>query len=107
MAFTDPRRFGRVRIPTLADPRGEPPVSLLGPDVLTDVGAGGTLTADEFSLRIRKRGAPVKAILLDQATVSGIGNWVRSGIVSSCFDWIIQRARRQSSRSDIHFLHPL
>lgn len=59
MRFVDPRRFGRVACP----------LPELGPEPLED-GFNAAHLADEFY----KRRAPVKALLLDQAVVAGVGN---------------------------------
>ena len=76
LAFTDPRRFGRVR---LVDCSGESirkhtPLVENGPDPVVD--ADTTFTEEYFLGRLRKRHVPIKALLLDQAFISGIGNWV-------------------------------
>lgn len=75
VAFTDPRRFGRVRLVDCpgTDIRKHSPLVENGPDPVVDL--------DEFTEsyllgRMKARHVPVKALLLDQATISGIGNWV-------------------------------
>lgn len=55
----DKRRLGRVRL--------EPDLSRLGPDA-AEVGA------EEFAARVGRSRAPVKARLLDQSAVAGVGN---------------------------------
>jgi formamidopyrimidine-DNA glycosylase len=70
LVFRDARRFGRVsvvepgcylpEIPTLAQ---------LGPEPLSE-----RFDADAFATRLKAGGAPVKARLLDQRVVAGIGN---------------------------------
>lgn len=55
----DKRRLGRVRL--------EPDVSALGPDAQV-------ITAAQFRERVGRGKAPVKARLLDQSVVAGIGN---------------------------------
>lgn len=57
--LSDPRRFGRV----LVDPVGV----RLGPDVWT-------CTLEEVADALAGRAAPVKAVLLDQARLAGLGN---------------------------------
>ncbi|EPE10388.1 formamidopyrimidine-dna glycosylase [Ophiostoma piceae UAMH 11346] len=76
LAFTDPRRFGRIR---LVDCPGESirkhtPLVENGPDPVVD--AETSFTEEYFLERLRKRHVPIKALLLDQAFISGIGNWV-------------------------------
>lgn len=80
VAFTDARRFGRVRLVDCAasEIRKQSPLVENGPDPVID--------RDEFTekyLRQRMRGrrVPIKALLLDQAVVSGIGNWVGDEIM--------------------------
>jgi formamidopyrimidine-DNA glycosylase len=55
----DPRRLGRVRL--------DPDVSRLGPDVLS-------LRRADLAVALAGRRAPVKAILLDQTVIAGLGN---------------------------------
>lgn len=69
LAFTDPRRLGRLRL--VSDPLTEGPVSELGPDALLALPA-----VPAFIAQVRARGAPIKALLLDQSFLAGIGNWI-------------------------------
>jgi formamidopyrimidine-DNA glycosylase len=55
----DPRRLGRVRL--------DPDVSRLGPDVLS-------LRRADLAVALAGRRAPLKAILLDQTVIAGLGN---------------------------------
>jgi formamidopyrimidine-DNA glycosylase len=55
----DPRRLARVVV--------APPVQRLGPDALT-------LTRTELAAALARRAAPLKAVLLDQTAVAGLGN---------------------------------
>jgi formamidopyrimidine-DNA glycosylase len=75
VAFTDPRRFGRVRLIDCpaAEIRKLPPLSENGPDPVVDTKA---FTYEFFLGKTRSRHVPIKALLLDQAMISGIGNWV-------------------------------
>lgn len=75
VAFTDPRRFGRVR---LVDCPGESirkysPLVENGPDPVVDT---DIFTEEYLEKKMRSRHVPIKALLLDQAFLSGIGNWV-------------------------------
>jgi formamidopyrimidine-DNA glycosylase len=63
-AFADARRFGRLRL--AHDPRNEPPLSELGHDPF-------------FGLP--EAGEPIKAVLLDQATFAGVGNWIADEVL--------------------------
>uniref|UniRef100_A0A0G4FFS0 Formamidopyrimidine-DNA glycosylase catalytic domain-containing protein n=1 Tax=Chromera velia CCMP2878 TaxID=1169474 RepID=A0A0G4FFS0_9ALVE len=73
-AFTDTRRFGRIRL--LPDPENLPPISLLGFDPLLEM-----LSLDEFGVRLRGRSGTVKGVLLDQAFAAGIGNWIADEVL--------------------------
>jgi formamidopyrimidine-DNA glycosylase len=69
LRYRDPRRFGRLLLGTesaLLDARAMPP---LGPEPI-DPGFG----ADDLYQRFRRRKASLKAVLLDQATIAGVGN---------------------------------
>lgn len=69
LALNDPRRFGSVDlVPT--DSIGEwPPFAALGPEPL-----GPQFTAAHLAAAFEDRIAPVKALLLDQRIVAGLGN---------------------------------
>lgn len=73
-AFTDPRRFGRLRL--AHDPRNEPPLSGLGHDPLFGLPAVVDLTT-----LLASRKAPIKAVLLDQSTFAGVGNWIADEVL--------------------------
>lgn len=68
MRLTDPRRFGAV-LWLQGRPEQHPLLARLGPEPLGDDFDGGWLYA-----RARGRRAPVKAFLMDAATVVGVGN---------------------------------
>jgi formamidopyrimidine-DNA glycosylase len=69
LALNDPRRFGFVDLlPTEALP-GYPPFAAMGPEPL-----GPGLTAAYLQEAFRGRAAAVKALLLDQRVVAGLGN---------------------------------
>ncbi len=59
LILVDPRRLGRVRL--------DPPVERLGPDALE-------ITPAQFRTALASGRAPVKARLLDQEAIAGIGN---------------------------------
>ena len=70
LRFRDPRRFGRVSVV----PAGEyatsvPTLALLGPEPLTDA-----FDPDAFATGLRRTSSPVKAVLLAQRLVAGVGN---------------------------------
>jgi formamidopyrimidine-DNA glycosylase len=62
--LVDPRRFGRI---VWEERAGRLPA--LGPDALDP-----RWTADRFAAELARRSAPIKALLLDQRLVAGIGN---------------------------------
>lgn len=74
-AFVDPRRLGRIRLLDCAADkiRQTPPLNANGPDPVQDM---EILTKAWFVEKIRTKKVPVKAFLLDQANISGVGNWV-------------------------------
>ncbi|KAI1826735.1 formamidopyrimidine-DNA glycosylase [Xylaria intraflava] len=75
VAFTDARRFGRIRLVDCPGPaiRSHSPLVENGPDPVVD---RKIFTEDYLRRKMRARHVPVKALLLDQAMISGIGNWV-------------------------------
>ncbi|KAI1174336.1 formamidopyrimidine-DNA glycosylase [Nemania sp. FL0916] len=75
VAFTDARRFGRVRLVDCpgAEIRSRSPLAENGPDPVVD---RDRFTETYLREKMRGRHVPIKALLLDQAMISGIGNWV-------------------------------
>ncbi|KAM4062891.1 formamidopyrimidine-DNA glycosylase h2TH domain-containing protein [Hirsutella rhossiliensis] len=75
VAFTDPRRFGRVRLVDCpgASIREHSPLVENGPDPVVDV---AIFTEEYLRTKMKSRHVPIKALLLDQTTISGVGNWV-------------------------------
>lgn len=74
LSFTDKRRFAKVRL--LKDPATVPPISELGPDALLE-----PMTIDEFINSLSNRKTSIKALLLDQSYISGIGNWIADEVL--------------------------
>jgi formamidopyrimidine-DNA glycosylase len=74
LVVTDARRLGRIRL--VSDPIREPPVSLLGFDALLELPARA-----RFAELLQARGAPVKALLLDQTFAAGVGNWIADEVL--------------------------
>ncbi|KAI4331193.1 hypothetical protein MLD38_029403 [Melastoma candidum] len=74
LSFTDKRRFARVRL--LDNPALAPPISDLGPDALLEL-----MTIDEFTEALSKKKIGIKALLLDQGFVAGIGNWIADEVL--------------------------
>jgi formamidopyrimidine-DNA glycosylase len=85
LMLIDPRRLGRVRL--------DPPIEALGPDARD-------ITPAQFRAMIARGSAPVKARLLDQNAIAGIGNLLADQIL-----WLarINPARPSSEldRSDV------
>ena len=66
LALRDKRRLGRARL--------EPDLAALGPDA-AEIGR------DEFRARVGRGSAPLKARLMDQAVVAGVGNLLADEIL--------------------------
>lgn len=80
--FRDPRKFGRWRLGELPDG--------LGPDALT-------VTKSEFLRGLERRDKVLKALLLDQSFVAGVGNIYAD---EALFEAQIDPRRRSKSLSD-------
>ncbi|KAI0537395.1 formamidopyrimidine-DNA glycosylase [Xylaria digitata] len=80
VAFTDARRFGRIRLVDCpgAEIRSNSPLVENGPDPVVD---RKVFTEEYLSQKMKGRHVPIKALLLDQAMISGIGNWVGDEIM--------------------------
>jgi formamidopyrimidine-DNA glycosylase len=74
LAYTDPRRFGRIRLQQ--DPPHEAPIARLGFDPLE-----GLPPARDLAQHLARRKAPLKAVLLDQSLFAGVGNWVADEVL--------------------------
>lgn len=66
LRLIDPRRLGRIRL--------NPPIERLGPDARE-------ITPAQFRLALARGTAPVKARLLDQEAIAGIGNLLADQIL--------------------------
>lgn len=69
MVFTDPRRFGMVTLFTAAEEAEHALLAHLGPEPLSNAFSAASL---EAALKGKK--TPIKAALLDQRNVAGLGN---------------------------------
>src|SRR5215813_10965311 len=74
LVLADARRLGRIRL--RHDPAHEPPIGRLGFDALLELPPPG-----RFVEMVRARGAPVKALLLDQSFAAGVGNWIADEVL--------------------------
>lgn len=80
VAFVDPRRLARIR---LVDCDAEKirtvtPLKENGPDPVIDK---DLVSVEWLTELMRRKKVPVKALLLDQANLSGVGNWVADEIL--------------------------
>jgi formamidopyrimidine-DNA glycosylase len=69
LAYNDHRRFGSMHLAPTADVHAHPLIAPIGPEPLSDAFSGAWLQA-----RASGRLTSIKALLLDQHTVAGIGN---------------------------------
>lgn len=74
MSFTDKRRLARVRL--LENPEVVPPISELGPDALLEL-----MPEEDLANGLSKKKITIKALLLDQSFIAGIGNWVADEVL--------------------------
>lgn len=75
VAFVDKRRLARIRLVDVPAEkmRETQPLSDNGPDPVIDK---SLLTKHWLAEKLRKKKVPIKAYLLDQGNISGVGNWV-------------------------------
>lgn len=69
LALNDPRRFGSLDLVDTAQLDAFPPFAALGPEPL-----GDAFTGHYLAEALEDRKAPIKALLLDQRIVAGLGN---------------------------------
>jgi formamidopyrimidine-DNA glycosylase len=69
LRYRDPRRFGRLLLGTEASLIAAGRMPRLGPEPIDE-----DFGADDLYVRLRRRRAPLKAVLLDQTTIAGVGN---------------------------------
>ena len=69
LRFVDPRRFGQIDVLDRANESEHPALSALGPDPIVHGIDGATLLA-----RAKGRSTTLKAFVLDQSVVAGVGN---------------------------------
>jgi formamidopyrimidine-DNA glycosylase len=69
LALNDPRRFGFVDLHRLDALDTYPPFAAMGPEPLSD-----DFTGAHLAQRFKGKASPVKALLLDQKNVAGLGN---------------------------------
>jgi len=69
LRYHDPRRFGRLLLGTEPSLRAARKMPILGPEPID-----AKFVAEELYQRLRKRRTALKAVLLDQAAIAGVGN---------------------------------
>ena len=69
LRYRDPRRFGRLLLGTEEELLAARKMPRLGPEPIDP-----EFAADELYRRLRKRRGPLKAVLLDQRAIAGVGN---------------------------------
>jgi formamidopyrimidine-DNA glycosylase len=74
IVLTDPRRLGRVWLG--ASPERDRRVQRLGPDAFDDLPSERELLA-----LLSRRRIAIKAVLLDQGALAGIGNWIADEVL--------------------------
>jgi formamidopyrimidine-DNA glycosylase len=74
VAFTDGRRLGRLWLGD--DPKTDKTLKKLGFDAYEELP-----TANELAKILAKRKAPMKAVLLDQGTFAGVGNYIADEVL--------------------------
>lgn len=74
VCMVDPRRLARIW--TADSPETDPRMAKLGPDAWLDLPRPA-----DFHKLLRKRKTPIKALLLHQSFLAGIGNWVADEVL--------------------------
>jgi formamidopyrimidine-DNA glycosylase len=67
--YNDPRRFGFMDLVATSELDRYPAFSALGPEP-----TGNALSANYLAERFREKKSPIKAVLLDQRVIAGLGN---------------------------------
>jgi formamidopyrimidine-DNA glycosylase len=116
LRMQDPRRFGRVLLGSAAELASKRAMPALGPEPVTDsepnpeswLGLGDRLSERAFGAILKRSRRPVKALLLDQRAVAGLGNiycdeaCFRAGIRPTAPANSLGRARRRRLYRGIH-----
>jgi formamidopyrimidine-DNA glycosylase len=96
LRFSDPRRFGQIEVVRRGAEREHPSLAVLGRDPLEEGIAG-----DWLFEQARRRAVTLKAFLLDQSVIAGVGNIY----ASEALWWVkirpTRRARRLSAREAV------
>ncbi|KAK4634473.1 Cell differentiation protein rcd1 [Fulvia fulva] len=80
VAFVDARRLGRIGLVECPaeEIRQNSPLKENGPDPVVDK---DVVTVEWLAELLGKKKVPVKALILDQANISGVGNWVADEVL--------------------------
>ncbi|KAL9575985.1 MAG: hypothetical protein Q9212_007495 [Teloschistes hypoglaucus] len=108
-AFVDFRRFARIRLIDCAaeEMRNVSPLKENGPDPVVDK---DILTEEWLVQKLQSKHVPVKALLLDQANISGIGNWVGDELLLDAkihpeqYSNTLTRAQMKQLHKSIHYV---
>eukprot|EP00124_Ichthyophonus_hoferi_P003148 Ihof_evm7s257 gene=Ihof_evmTU7s257 len=74
ISFVNIRRMGRIKL--LEEPCKKPPLCDLGYDAHLQLPS-----LPDFSVAVLRRSLPIKALLLDQSFLAGIGNWIADEVL--------------------------
>ena len=100
VAFVDGRRLARIWVTESFD--GDPRIQALGPDAHDDLP-----DLETFHRMVTRRKAPIKAVLLDQSFLAGIGNYLadevlyQSGIAPARLGATLSPIETEALRSEI------
>lgn len=97
LIFVDRRRFGRVSVVARGDYRRSPTLMRMGPEPLSSA-----FSQTDFERQLDDTRAPIKAVLLNQRAVAGIGNIYADEVLHRAR---IHPARRQLTAADAGRLH--
>jgi formamidopyrimidine-DNA glycosylase len=79
LRFIDPRRFGRIRLCETAREAEQPELARLGPDALL-----APISAHKLAAMAARSRRAVKALLMDQSCLAGLGNICAGEILFRC-----------------------
>lgn len=81
VAFTDPRRLGRVRLIEAADDTALMALEPLKRNGIDFSKKDQRWQMDKFVAEVTRRKVPIKSLLMDQAVFAGVGNWIADEIL--------------------------
>lgn len=96
LIFVDRRRFGRMTLTRPGSYTAHPTLATMGPEPLSKAFRLG-----DFECALARRRAPIKAVLLNQEMVAGIGNIYADEVLHRAR---IHPARRQMASSEVRRL---